>query len=1051
MPSNRFIALRERIASDPNALETDPNLSSEETTANGTKRGDALYDTPSPGKEISSLIVEGPRSRRPSRDAAWHNENREASKARSETRKYNDRLRAERASQPIESTAELTDASRTSKPRSSSKSKRGGRRSSSRGRRRAPASTRKSSPALKIATRGSAADAGPSSSTRGRGRGRGRVNVQDVPQAEQAERRRMQQDLRNLPRSPTPGSTDGDIEDEGELEIRAEASQAQPSTQSQYTYVLETPSHSTLAEYAAAHIGGCYDDWSYEDIAEALKVAAEDQAHKVRAPEPKTKIVMLETTGARVGGGWLNEANAKLATVLGKRASGEGSAGSSAKRVRTSNPNDTATESESDKEPAVMVNSNGSPPPPPPPPPLRAELPHRPLATLERESTATTVLDAPLEGQPPQTSPSLSDEPSRFPSLPNLLSNILPPRGPVHARLKRKVVEREYARDLEMARQEAPPAPTTQDPDVEMSDLREDDQTSAPPPSPVEPSPPPHPVPPPSLVKPTAPAESQSSEPAAPRVQRTYAGDRTHAGPGNDGPAPDGEEAPRDARKSRQTRSVLDYLHESMYLDNSRPTRKSIKAARIEARARARLLSQRAEPSSLPSRSFNGPTPSYSQSTSRPQQPSRRTGPVAAADADLAAFNERCARDNAPSFVESVTRQTSRQARIELLEPRVRTELLADEEEDIAHAEAVKEGKQPNRGRKKKPLARDVHGIRRQILQYAKIHLFAYALVEGVYQTRGTYLLWAAYVHEATWHALLPDTPYRAATQDELEVMVNYIATLRGKVKEKVRMIVEIVYEFDGRIVTQQDIEANLDRFNEIHPNTFHCTSFRPRRGHFESEHIARCIAAALFQGPNSVGVLFPDYFEEMPLTVVAFILAMMQFCIEEWQQGYFVAHDLGASKMLDKYETHLAGLKELRSVAPRRMEKLQKGWSEYAFDYCGASFLDKDKDRDEAVFHSEFRPDTPPPEAPSESSRRTSLRALGPENSRDFPEDGEDQLYSPVHGSPIERTRSPNPFLNYSHAKPPGLDSSRPPLPDAEYNEYGYRTAHSKGKGRAD
>jgi hypothetical protein len=67
-------------------------------------------------------------------------------------------------------------------------------------------------------------------------------------------------------------------------------------------------------------------------------------------------------------------------------------------------------------------------------------------------------------------------------------------------------------------------------------------------------------------------------------------------------------------------------------------------------------------------------------------------------------------------------------------------------------------------------------------------------------------------------------------------------------------------------------------------------------------------MGAAFFYSPNSVGVLFPDYFEGMSLTIFAFILAMVstmpnlcfccsvltilpeiQFCLEEWQDGYFV------------------------------------------------------------------------------------------------------------------------------------------------------------------
>jgi hypothetical protein len=60
-------------------------------------------------------------------------------------------------------------------------------------------------------------------------------------------------------------------------------------------------------------------------------------------------------------------------------------------------------------------------------------------------------------------------------------------------------------------------------------------------------------------------------------------------------------------------------------------------------------------------------------------------------------------------------------------------------------------------------------------------------------------------------------------------------------------------------------------------------------------------------------------------------ILPQIQFCLEEWQDGYFVTRDLGAGNMLEKYEGHLASLKDLRKIAPRRLERLQDGWFEYA------------------------------------------------------------------------------------------------------------------------
>jgi hypothetical protein len=88
--------------------------------------------------------------------------------------------------------------------------------------------------------------------------------------------------------------------------------------------------------------------------------------------------------------------------------------------------------------------------------------------------------------------------------------------------------------------------------------------------------------------------------------------------------------------------------------------------------------------------------------------------------------------------------------------------------------------------------------------------------------------------------------------------------------------------------------------------------STNPRGGDYEHPEIGHCIALAFFYGPSSVGVMFPDYFRDMPLTAVAFALAIVssslpglnqakfciyaqwQFCIEEWANGWRQYGDLG-------------------------------------------------------------------------------------------------------------------------------------------------------------
>ncbi|KAG8729796.1 hypothetical protein FRC10_003454 [Ceratobasidium sp. 414] len=285
--------------------------------------------------------------------------------------------------------------------------------------------------------------------------------------------------------------------------------------------------------------------------------------------------------------------------------------------------------------------------------------------------------------------------------------------------------------------------------------------------------------------------------------------------------------------------------------------------------------------------------------------------------------------------------------------------LMEDDEEEHVAAEADANGQDPKRGRKKKPAARDVHGNERQVLTTAKLHLFAYSIVEGAYQSRGLVTRWASPVYELTWGQELPDLAIEAPSKHTIQVMVNSQPTYRGKARDALRPFVQFRFGFKKPALTPEAIEHNLNLFNKLHPNTFHCLEYDPPYGHYENEILAEAIAIALFATPTAVGVVFRDYFEPMPLTAVAFVLANLQFCIEEYETGQYQARELNASDMLNKYVAHLRGLKAARLVAKGRFARLAKDWFTFGFDYSGAMELD-DPFTQPVTLVSEIRPDTP-------------------------------------------------------------------------------------------
>ncbi|KAG9088293.1 hypothetical protein FRC06_002110 [Ceratobasidium sp. 370] len=232
-------------------------------------------------------------------------------------------------------------------------------------------------------------------------------------------------------------------------------------------------------------------------------------------------------------------------------------------------------------------------------------------------------------------------------------------------------------------------------------------------------------------------------------------------------------------------------------------------------------------------------------------------------------------------------------------------------------------------------------------------------LLEGAYQTRAWLVKMAKIVFIETWCQELPDVPIELPSPEVLQVMVNSLATSRGQVKLAIRPILEYGFGFLKWDSSPKATNDNLRTFSTLHPNAFHCTKFNPLYGHYESELLTKSITAALFSGPYSVGITFRDYFDPLLLTTVTFILANMQFCLEEWETGQFQPRDLKTSDMLNKYIAHLQGLKEAHQAAKGRMARLQEHWFKFGFEFSGAVPV-QEPAYQPIMLRSQVWPDTP-------------------------------------------------------------------------------------------
>ncbi|KAG8690078.1 hypothetical protein FRC11_013989 [Ceratobasidium sp. 423] len=780
-----------------------------------------------------------------------------------------------------------------------------------------------------------------------------------------------------LSHSPSLGSTNCELEQS-----------TQVPGESQYTYKYKTLDHEGLVNCAQEEFGLDVHGCDTQTIIDRIQLATAEQA---------SQIVMLPSMPFQVGGGWSQQVvGSSQPSGPPKRRlqqAADLSEGSSKWQCTEATvDDDTAMELETDDEPIANQAS--------------ARSADNDLQSLQnvtqappplREPTSTTVLDAqpsdpsshslggsvthscprslahygvslsPSDNQSSeQAPPPLGGEPpSKRTKCPQVLAPLC---GPVHTHLHAKLLTRhitECLRDNSQALSRA-----NNQIDEVQSDLDEVPETKF----------------------------GSSTNTPHPTTHQPSSNSHTYGGHCSHLPSEPGTTAAR----STDTANAADALGELSLLNLPTLSQLIQREREWTVAAKSREGMSETVPRSRPMFATTSQPPASRLQPRPPPQGSaaavQRVGgtshwldPISATHKDMLTFNQAVARGEATSFIESVTRQSERTAWCTPPESHQLAELLDDDEEMLAQAKAYSKGKWP-----------DVSGLAQQVLIMAKIHLFAYALIEGVYQTCATYLRWAAIVHWATWEMDLPDHPYEKPSDEILEITIT------------------------------------------------------PHSGEYENPEIAHCIALAMFNSPNSVRVLYPDYFWDMPLTAIAFALAIIsrfcfidsfeelinlfqwRFCIEEWANGWWQNGDLGMASMHKKYKSQLAGLKELRTVAPRCMHCLQNQWRDYVVEYLGASF--EPENNALSVHRSQMRPDTPEPDAISVEEMDACLLKTGHQNS------------IRLHMEELVAKELVQPMsTNEGDSEGSQAPSSRSPSPrPAECNQHRVLTTHAKGKGHA-
>ncbi|KAG9091329.1 hypothetical protein FS749_016629 [Ceratobasidium sp. UAMH 11750] len=264
-------------------------------------------------------------------------------------------------------------------------------------------------------------------------------------------------------------------------------------------------------------------------------------------------------------------------------------------------------------------------------------------------------------------------------------------------------------------------------------------------------------------------------------------------------------------------------------------------------------------------------------------------------------------------------------------------------------------------------------GTRGKVASRAIRLLLSTAVRKGVYQGQDMCGKWARNAYRRAWKKYCPHIPYKECPLDLLQTIVIRISNLRTEVKKRIRMVIRYLFGFVMGL-SEEAMSTNRQLVARLGHNTFHCRDL------------------AYFWYPDSFLIRDEEHVdnlieEGLPLPAVAFVLTMMQECIQEWQTGYFKPRDLNVSTQRSIFDAHLQGLIEYRRPARKRLAKFQVDWFSAGMEYAGIEihrYEDQDHYCQSITRSANVRPDTPEESEPEyDESGRLTAQSKGKHKAR--------------------------------------------------------------------
>ncbi|KAG8761404.1 hypothetical protein FRC12_009422 [Ceratobasidium sp. 428] len=226
-----------------------------------------------------------------------------------------------------------------------------------------------------------------------------------------------------------------------------------------------------------------------------------------------------------------------------------------------------------------------------------------------------------------------------------------------------------------------------------------------------------------------------------------------------------------------------------------------------------------------------------------------------------------------------------------------------------------------------------------------------------------------------------PDVPVPPIPDDLLRTIVLRISGLRTEVKKRIRALIIYLFRFRNPGDDNARRDANVELCKLLLPNTFHCRELEEDKDYYEHPTFVEAISEAFFWHQDSFAVRDQAKWQIIPLPAVAFMLTMMQDCIQEWDTGCFRARENSFRQQKDLYKAHLHGLYVYESEAADRLTGFQAAWFKAGMKHAGIRIDSGESDHEFCQPVTQARFVQPQSESESEAEAEPEL-SLEPEPS---------------------------------------------------------------------